>query len=471
MDAIGWVAAFASLSIWFTARSRRVSVSHLLTISLLYEVFVCFVIAFSSLWEFYSRTGFVPRITWVVGVIILFPLIVPAPPKQILLAALASALTPALALWLLETLGEARSRGDYAGVVANPLLAAGFAFLGARVVYGLGREVATVRELGSYRLEEKLGQGGMGEVWRARHRMLARPAAIKMVRPASATAEARGVSKEAHKRFEREAQTIAGLRSPHTVTLFDFGVSSDGVFYYVMELLEGLDTDALVRRFGPQPAERVVHVLRQTCHSLSEAESRGLVHRDIKPANIFLCRYGEDFDFVKVLDFGLVKGLGKEVDSAPDLTRENAVHGTPAYMAPEQALGRANIDTRADIYALGCVAYWLLTGQTVFTEDSVVGHLLAHAHKTPETPSKRVEKPIPPELERIVMQCLEKEPARRPPTIRNLSNRLSEIDTLAWTNEVAREWWNIHAPSAVQTVKSPTALPPTADLDPRGADN
>ena len=181
------------------------------------------------------------------------------------------------------------------------------AYVGARVVYALGTEVSRARELGSYRLVERLGQGGMGEVWRAQHRLLARPAAIKLIRPVAAADGRSAVSEDAQRRFEREAQVIARLRSPHTVNLFDFGVAADGAFYYVMELLEGLDAETLVRRTGPVPAARAIHLLRQVCHSLSEAESCGLVHRDIKPANIFLCRYGEEFDFVKVLDFGIVK--------------------------------------------------------------------------------------------------------------------------------------------------------------------
>lgn len=167
------------------------------------------------------------------------------------------------------------------------------------------------------------------------------------------------------RRFEREAQVTAGLRSPHSVELFDFGVSAAGAFYNVMELLDGLDVDSLVRRFGPVPADHAVHVLRQMCHSLSEAHGQGLVHRDIKPANVFLCRYGEERDFVKVLDFGLVTA-GHEHAGESLMTRENVVHGTPALIAPEQALGHSDIDGRVDIYATGCVAYWLVTGQLVF---------------------------------------------------------------------------------------------------------
>jgi serine/threonine-protein kinase len=189
------------------------------------------------------------------------------------------------------------------------------------------------------------------------------------------------------------------------VTLFDYGVADDGTFYYAMELLDGLDADTLVRRYGPLPADRTIHVLRQVCHSLTEAQSRGLVHRDIKPANIFLSRYGEEHDFVKVLDFGLVGAPRDGATTAPGLTREQTIHGTPAFMAPEQALGEA-VDGRADIYATGCLAYWLLTGELVFTADSAMGLLVQQAQAPPPPPSRRTELPIPPALEALVMRCL-----------------------------------------------------------------
>jgi serine/threonine protein kinase len=260
------------------------------------------------------------------------------------------------------------------------LLVVTMAYVGARVLFALGNEVRKARELGSYRLLERIGAGGMGEVWRASHRLLARPAAIKLIRPSQSPAT--GAVDAAARRFEREAQAIASLRSPHTVTLFDFGIADDGTFYYVMELLEGLDAERLVRRFGPLPAERVIHVVRQMCHSLSEAESVGLVHRDIKPANIILCRYGEDYDFVKLLDFGIVKAVHDPAgnDAAATVTEEHVVQGTPAFIAPEQALGAATVDNRLDIYSTGCVAYWLRTGQLVFTADTPMGLVLPRSH-------------------------------------------------------------------------------------------
>jgi eukaryotic-like serine/threonine-protein kinase len=290
----------------------------------------------------------------------------------------------------------------------------------------------------------------MGEVWRARHRMLARPAAIKLIRPSVMLDTRSAVSEGAQRRFEREAQAIASLRSPHTVELFDFGVADDGTFYYVMELLDGLNADELVRRTGPVPAERAIHMLRQICHSLSEAESCGLVHRDIKPANIFLCRYGEDYDFVKVLDFGIVKAAEDSRKTGAALTMESVVHGTPAFIAPEQALGGSTLDGRADIYATGCVAYWLLPGELVFTADTPLALLMHHAHTAPIPPSARTELSIPPALDRLVLSCLAKNPADRPQTARESSRRLATVDGAdAWTEDRAREWWGQHQPAPV----------------------
>jgi serine/threonine-protein kinase len=438
--------AGASALLWIVTRRRSMAPGRLLTLGLVYEVGICFVIAFGTIWEYYLVTGRVPLMTWVNAVVIMFPVLLPGPPRRMLVAAVGAAAMIPLSLGVLARMGAIRATlDDYSDAVIQGAFSVALAYMGARVVYGLGREVARARELGSYRLVGKLGEGGMGEVWRAEHRMLARPAAIKLIRGGAGRADGLEASAEARRRFEREAQAIASLRSPHTVELFDFGVAQDGTFYYAMELLEGLDADTLVRRFGPVEPERAIYLLRQICRSLAEAESFGLVHRDIKPANLFLCRYGIEHDFVKVLDFGLVKSLdgrAAKSDPAPALTADTVIQGTPAFMAPEQALGGPPLDIRADIYATGCVAYWLLTGQYVFTADTPIGILMHHAHTPPTPPSSRAERPIPDALDRLVLRCLAKDPGDRPQTATELQQRLDAIPMPSpWSEDRAREWW------------------------------
>ena len=439
----------ASAGLWALARNDRLPIARLRAIGLGYEVALCFIVSIRTFGEYYRDVGLLPNLTWAPAIIILFPLIVPAPPRLTLVATVAAGGMPLLALAVLQSLGQVPvDAAYYINTAVGSAIAVGFGWMGSRLVWRLGREVAAARAMGSYRLEEKLGEGGMGEVWRARHQLLARGAAIKLIRPTTGPDGRPGVSADAVRRFEREAQAIAGLRSPHTVELFDFGVAEDGAFYYVMELLDGLDADRLVRRHGPVPAERAIHLLRQVCHSLSEAESRGLVHRDIKPANVFLCRYGEEYDFVKVLDFGIVKARD-EGGAEPAITREEMVQGTPAFIAPEQALGGSPLDGRADIYATGCVAYWLLTGQFVFTADTAVGMLLQHVQAEPAAPSTRTTLPIPEALDRLVLSCLAKEPDRRPQSARELSRQLGEIEAGgAWTQDRAHDWWTEHRSEA-----------------------
>ncbi|MGH9253282.1 MAG: protein kinase domain-containing protein [Vicinamibacterales bacterium] len=431
-------------------RSARLPLPTAMNIGLAFEIVSSYAIAAA---EFAHPMGLEMHrgrlgLSWVAVWVVLFTVVVPTSPRRAVVAALASVSSVPVIIGLMIASGATSRRVDPAmfffGLVFPYLLVVGMAYVGARVVYNLGTEVGRARELGSYRLEEKLGEGGMGEVWRARHRMLARPAAIKLIRPSVAGDARAGVSEEAVRRFEREAQVIARLRSPHTVGLFDFGRAIDGAFYYVMELLDGLDADSLLRRFGPVPPERAIYLLRQVCHSLSEAQSYGLVHRDIKPANIFLCRYGEEYDFVKVLDFGIVRAVRDPADTSPVHTRENAVHGTPAFIAPEQAIG-ADLDGRADIYATGCLAYWLLTGQFVFTAETPMGLLLQHAQTPPTRPSARTEVPIPAALDDLVLSCLAKDPADRPQSARELSLRLAAVEgATAWTQDRAREWWATH---------------------------
>jgi serine/threonine-protein kinase len=303
------------------------------------------------------------------------------------------------------------------------------------------------RSLGSYRLEELLGRGGMGEVWRATHQLLARQAAIKLIRPEALGGDAH-TRRIAMARFEREAQATASLRSPHTIAVYDFGVSDTGTFYYVMELLVGYDVQELVERFGPLPVERVVHLLAQVCDSLSEAHAARLVHRDIKPSNIYVCRYGRQVDFVKVLDFGLVKRVrGFEDDQTQmQLTAPQAIGGTPAFMAPEQVLGSAETDARTDLYAVACVAFWLLTGRTVFQGSTVMEVLVQHVRDEPPPPSRYSEWPVPAALDAVILRCLAKSPDDRPQSADDLAEALTAAcDPREWTPARAREWWRMRS--------------------------
>jgi eukaryotic-like serine/threonine-protein kinase len=448
--------AVALLVAW-VVRSPRLPLPAAMNLGLAFEIVSSYAIAaaeFGDLRAFDPHRGFL-GVSWVAVWVVLFTIVVPTSPRRALAAALASVSAIPVIVALVTSSGAAGFRlapaEFFFGLVFPYLVVVGMAYVGARVVYQLGAEVKRARELGSYRLEAKLGEGGMGEVWRARHRMLARPAAVKLIRPRVAGAVGDDGSDEARRRFEREAQVIARLRSPHTVELFDFGVAEDGAFYYAMELLDGLDADSLLRRFGPAPPERVIYLLRQVCHSLSEAQSCGLVHRDIKPANVFLCRYGEEYDFVKVLDFGIVGAVrdptGGGAAAAPGETRGDRIHGTPAFIAPEQALG-ADVDGRADIYATGCLAYWLLTGQFVFSAETSMGLVLHHAGTAPTPPSSRIDRPIPKPFDDLVLACLAKDPAHRPQTARELSSRLAEIEGAnAWTQDRARAWWTTHHPA------------------------
>ncbi|NNG17951.1 MAG: serine/threonine protein kinase, partial [Gemmatimonadales bacterium] len=318
----------------------------------------------------------------------------------------------------------------------------GIAMVGLRVITSLGKDVSKARSLGSYHLVERLGQGGMGEVWRADHRLLARTAAVKFIRPEAFGAQDAAGKDQLLRRFEREARATAQLTSPHTIALHDFGVSDEGVFYYVMELLRGVDLQTLVRQFGPLPAARTAHFLRQICDSLAEAHENGLVHRDIKPANIFTCRLGLEFDQVKVLDFGLVKS-----SESSGLTTQASPAGTPAFMAPEMVLGEATVDGRADLYAVGCLAYWLLSGELVFSRSNVMQLAFDHVNTAPRPLSERTEMEVPREFESAIMACLEKDPADRPqsaPELRDLLARVGGHEH--WTREDACQWWTMHLP-------------------------
>ena len=308
------------------------------------------------------------------------------------------------------------------------------ATVGSRVIFGLRRDADRVRRLGQYTLEEKIGEGGMGVVYRASHAMLRRPTAIKLLPPDRA-------GEVNLQRFEREVQLTAQLTHPNTVAIYDYGRTPDGIFYYAMEYLDGINLEELVRRDGPQPAGRVIHILGQVSGALAEAHELGLIHRDIKPANIILTERGGEPDVAKVVDFGLVKRLTPD-GPAVTMSTSLVLTGTPLYMAPEALTTPDAIDARSDLYALGAVGYFLLTGKPVFEAGSMAEAFGHHLHTAPIPPSQRTTNPIPAELERVILSCLSKSVEGRPPSARVLQSELAHSGSNAsWTKDDAVGWW------------------------------
>ena len=305
----------------------------------------------------------------------------------------------------------------------------------SRVIFGLRAQVREARKLGQYVLDRKIGEGGMGEVYRAWHGMMRRPTALKLLRPDHAGASSL-------LRFEREVQLTARLTHPNTITIFDYGRTHDGVFYYAMELLDGATLQRIVEISGPQAEGRVVRILSMACGALAEAHAIGLIHRDIKPANIMLCTQGGERDVVKLLDFGLVKELA--VDADPGVSVAGHLTGTPLYMAPESILAPDSVDARTDLYALGAVAYFLLAGRDVFTGNSIVEVCSGHLHQTPEPLAARGVS-VSAELEAVVLACLEKKPERRPQSALELRRRLYACAIKPWDAEQSSAWWLEHA--------------------------
>jgi serine/threonine protein kinase len=389
------------------------------------------------------------QLSWVTILILVYSMIAPSTPRRTLQASLVAASMDPLCYWLAHVAGLPAPSPITAFILCWPNYAcAVIAMLPSSVLQRIRRRLREAQELGSYHLVELLGRGGMGEVWRAEHRLLARQAAVKLVRPEVLGARDEQEARTMLRRFEREAQATSALSSPHTIQVFDFGMTDEGTFYYVMELLVGRDLESLVREFGPVPASRAIYLLRQVAHSLADAHARDLVHRDIKPANVYVCRMGLEYDFLKVLDFGLVKFNARARRADSLATLDHTTTGTPAYMAPEAILGEIDVDRRADVYALGCVAYYLLTGQLVFEADTSMKMLLQHVHAQPVPPSQRTELPIPREIDELVLACLQKDPKMRPQSAGELFRMAQQchVGGATWSPEQAQTWWERHLP-------------------------
>jgi len=306
--------------------------------------------------------------------------------------------------------------------------------LASRIIYGLQQKVREATQLGQYTLQEKIGEGGMGMVYLARHALLRRPTAVKLLPRARA-------GEQNVRRFEREVQLTSSLTHPNTIAIYDYGRTPNGVFYYAMELLDGLDLERLVQSEGAQPASRVVAILRQSAWALAEAHEEGLIHRDIKPANIILCERGGRADFVKVVDFGLVKETSAKASALSSGVQ--LVIGTPMYMSPESIVTPDTVDGRSDLYALGAVGYYLLTGVAVFEGSTLLEIYAQHLHGAVVPPSERTTRTIPASLEAIILACLEKDPDKRPSDATTLARALEELDDVPrWSQHEAREWWD-----------------------------
>jgi eukaryotic-like serine/threonine-protein kinase len=341
-------------------------------------------------------------------------------------------------------------------------VAVAIAALNSRTLYGLRKQIIEVGKLGQYTLQEKIGEGGMGVVYRATHAMLRRPAAIKLLLKDRA-------SEDDLARFEREVQLTSRLTHPNTVSIFDYGRTAEGVFYYVMEYLDGMDLDRLIETDGPLEAPRAIHILAQVSAALAEAHALGLIHRDIKPANIVLTERADQPDVVKVVDFGLVRTLGRNQGES-DFTA--AIIGTPLYLAPEAVTSPETVDGRADLYALGAVAYFLLTGKTVFEAATVVEMCSKHMVEEPISPSKRLGKLLSADLEALVLACLAKDRAVRPSSATALREAfLACKDAERYDPQTSRAWWHDRGAALRASGRSASrsgSSPPTMAIDLRG---
>ncbi len=411
---------------------RKLSIATLYRIDLIYCVGIGASFGASAYLQTDVRPSAYMSVAYSAFTVFARALIVPSSARR---TAVASALTflPMTAAALavaMTTVEELPPTAFFLGFLLLSIVAIVLSTVGSYIIYDLRRQVSAAQQLGQYTLDRKIGEGGMGAVYRAHHIMLRRPTAVKLLLPDR-------IGADNLERFEREVQHMSQLTHPNTVAVFDYGRSPDGRFYYAMEYLGGgIDLEKLVQRHGPQPSGRVARILAQVCGALQEAHDRGIIHRDIKPANIILCERGGMPDVAKVVDFGLVKEIAAEAGASTQV-----ILGTPAYVAPEAVTDPANIGTAVDLYALGCVGYYLLTGRRVFDGKSAVEICIQHVTGTPAPLSQHVAD-IAPELELAIMTCLAKRPADRPASANELASLLRAVPpTPGWDVPAAKLWW------------------------------
>jgi serine/threonine-protein kinase len=433
MASVAVVSVSVALTTWNTNVSNAVALRSGLGATVLY----CFVFSFLIARQRYENFGLPGDATWTCIILVVVPLLIPAPPREIAPTLALGALTaPVGVWWIAQTTDFEVSPVRLIGFALSPAFAAVLGYVGARSIYRLGLDVGRAEQMGNYRLLAKLGAGGMGEVWRAEHALFARPAAVKFIHAAALQNDA----EELQIRLMREASAMASLRSPHTVEVFDFGIANDGRFFFAMELLEGQDLQHFVEDHGALPPHRAVFLLRQILESIEEAHVRGLLHRDLKPANIFVCRYGLKSDFIKVLDFGLVRDTAIDVERVTRSSDTTA--GTPAYMPPEASM-HGVFDEQGDVYAIGCVLFWMLTGRTVFTGPTALAQSFAHVSEEPPVPSTvNPGAGITHALDQLVLDALAKDPADRVTGAAAFRERLNQLPLgPRWSSELATAWW------------------------------
>jgi serine/threonine-protein kinase len=392
---------------------------------------------------------------------------------QVTLGAVVIAAYPALVLVAKRLVPEVGAFWDAQGgdalrhaLVDQPIAVAVLAWVSVFIthtLYAMRRELHAASRVGNYLIEGELGKGGMGKVYRAEHAMIRRPTAVKVMEADPARRP------EAVARFEREVQLSATLSHPNTITIFDFGQTADATFYYAMEYLDGVDLQRMVEKHGPMEPSRAAYILRQVCGSLGEAHARDIIHRDIKPSNIFLTERGGLYDFVKVLDFGLAKHL-QPASGSPELTQAGSIFGTPLYMAPETA-AEEKVDHRADIYSVGCVAYWMVAGTPPFTGSSPLDVIAKHLKVDPVPPSRVAEVAVSKSLDTIILKCLAKRPGGRYRDMLTLGAALEDwAAAQPWTQTRARDWWGLHMGADVPAGPAPESVITQSDSAPSGHD-